>query len=116
MSPAFRAFVIMWLLMILIVLSKIISYRGPKIRKRFLIKKEKSDFFQKRKPTACATGSRQKNCMKRKFTSKILRDSLREISFLPALLAHEIGGAETHEHGNAATQRGRLVVVGALIL
>ncbi len=49
MSPAFRAFVIMWLLMIRIVLSKIISFRGAKIRKRFLIKKRKIGFFSKKK-------------------------------------------------------------------
>ena len=54
--------------------------------------------------------------MKRKFTSKILRDSLREISILPAFLAHEVGGAEAHEQGDAATQRSVYVVVGAVIL
>ena len=57
-----------------------------------------------------------KNCMKRKFTSSKFRDSLREISILPALLAHEVGGAEAHEDGDAAAQRGRIVLVGAVIL
>ena len=34
--------------------------------------------------------------------------------FLPALLAHEVGGAEAHEDGDAATQWGGLVLVGAV--
>ena len=36
--------------------------------------------------------------------------------FLSAAFAHEVGGAEAHEDGDAAAQRGRLVVVGAVIL
>ena len=55
-----------------------------------------------------------KNCMKRKLTSSKFRDFLREISILPAFLTHEVGGAEAHEHGDAAAQRSVYVVVGAV--
>ena len=50
------------------------------------------------------------------LVKKLYEKKIYFLLFLPALLAHEVGGAEAHEDGDAAAQRSVYVVVGAVIL
>ena len=51
-----------------------------------------------------------------RLSPKLYEKKIYFLLFLPALLAHEVGGAEAHEDGDAAAQRSVYVVVGAVIL